>query len=139
MAKIVIYAVNSGSDFDYRIDALFSTKENAKRYMATCRSSAACSNKNFNDLEEYVLDAALKEKNYIQYFAALMLDDGSLIARETGSREYFGVPMSSTEIAESVACYDHRAVVRTESHKSAKHALKLAAEARQVWLRNKKP
>jgi hypothetical protein len=68
--KIVIDAVNSGSYSDYRIDALFSTKENATRPMATCRSSAACLNNKFTDLDESVLDAALKEKNYIQYFVS---------------------------------------------------------------------
>ena len=68
-----IYAVNSGCYSDYRVDALFSTRKKAERYMAGIKDG------DYNDIEEYELDPDtidLIAKGY-SVWRVHMLKDGS--------------------------------------------------------------
>ena len=56
-----VYAVNSGSYSDYRINAIFSTKELAEEFMAIIPDS------DYNEIEEYEIDppdVALIKRGY---------------------------------------------------------------------------
>ena len=73
-----IYAVNSGSYSDYRIDALFSSKEKAKEFMAAMKKND--SRADYNDIEEYQLDPPTIDLLKRRYFVwgVIMLIDGTV-------------------------------------------------------------
>lgn len=131
-----VYVVTTGEYSDYSIRGVFSSREAAEKFMAKCKASEACWNQDFNELQEWALDDALKERAYTRFNAGVFLDDGSVEEAHDGF-EYWGVPETSSYIAESVPCHGGRGVARSTSHKSKEHAMKVAAEARQKWLRSK--
>lgn len=80
---VTLYAVNAGSYSDYGVCAIFSTRENADRYMA------AFPNRDYNDIEEYTLDEWTDEINRgLFYWNVRMYRDGSVIEVERGSYIY---------------------------------------------------
>lgn len=81
--KTVLYAVNSGSYSDYGICAIFSSRENAERYMA------ALPNNDYNDIEEYTLDEWSDEiKRGLTFWTVRMYRDGTLIEVERSNYLY---------------------------------------------------
>jgi len=134
---MIVFVVTTGCYSDYGINGIFSTRVKAQQYIDGCRAAENCWNKDFNDIEKWTLDEALAEKTYTRFCCGIMLDDGAVLERH-GPQELWGVPKSTTYVAEDVPAYGGRGIVRAESSKSAKHAQKLAVEARQAWLRAKK-
>lgn len=132
-----VYVVTSGSYSDYRIKGIFSTRAKAETYISQCRASEACWDKDFNDIVEWLLNHELEECEYTRYSCGVALDDGSLLERKY-SQQIWGLPESKSYIAENVPAYGGRGIARAESHKSQEHAFKLAVEARQKWLRERK-
>lgn len=136
MSKRIVYAVSSGSYSDYRVNGIFSTREKAEKFLGTCRASEACWNKDFNDIIEYTLDADLAQQDYVRYSVGIMCDTGE-VKEGPRSKDYFGIPESKAYISYKVPLYQGRDIARSESHKSAAHAMKVAVEARQKWLRER--
>ena len=132
-----VFVVTTGCYSDYSIKGIFSSKEKAEQYMVACRGSAACWDKDFNDIEEHILDQGLAEREHTRWRCGIMLDDGSL-GEAVVAQQNWGLPENSHYVAERVPVYKGRGIVRVESVKSAEHALKLAAEKRQEWLRENK-
>jgi hypothetical protein len=149
MAKYkTIYVITSGCYSDYGINAMFSTRKLAEKYIADAKDAKNSSNYNddtyvssvyFSDdanIEEWLLDEESKAKVFSYWNVVMMLDDGSVVENHTG-RE-FGHPQSKIEqCGDKIPCYQMRPIVRVRSVKSANHAMKLAVEARQKWLREK--
>ena len=132
-----VYVVTTGSYSDYSIKGIFSTRKRAQRYIDRClENSDVVYYTEFNDIEEWTLDEKEKEREYTEYSAALFIDNGSP-EYPPSQRSTWGIPKSSVYVAEHVPIYKGRGVVRAASHKSAAHAMKLAVEKRQEWLRNK--
>jgi hypothetical protein len=75
MAK-TIYAVNSGSYSDYRVNALFSTKAKAEEYMK------AVPDPEYNEIGEYELDGGMDKVDMIRrgysVWRVLMQRDGKV-------------------------------------------------------------
>ena len=71
--KKVVFAVNSGSYSDYRIDAIFSTKDKAEAYMK------AVSGDDYNAIEEYEMDPPVTDliKRGYSIWMVHMLVDGT--------------------------------------------------------------
>lgn len=89
----------------------------------------------FNDVEEWILDEGLRERSFRQWFVGIMLDDGSLFkGKGPESRLEWGIPKSRVELVNVGA---DRTMAFAYSHKSGEHAIKLATEKRQEWLRSK--
>lgn len=68
-----VFAVSSGSYSDYRVNAIFSSKELAQEYMNAVKDS------DYNEIEEYTLDpptADLIRRGYLVW-NVLMLHDGT--------------------------------------------------------------
>lgn len=133
-----VYIVTTGSYSDYSIKGVFSSVSKANQYIEKCRAFEECwLDKDFNSIEEYEMDSSLKERAYEQWAASLFLDTGEVIEKETSHRRQWGIPQSSSYVAENVPAYGGRSVVIAVSHKSAAHAHKVAVEARQEWPRKK--
>ena len=140
-----IYIVTSGCYSDYSIVAVFSSREKAQAYIDAASAAAKKSTddsyvyvrggNDFNDIEEWILDGGTSAKIHTLYHCSIFLDDGSCIEKEKIETREFGTPKSESYVASQVPIYGGRGVVRAKSHKSAAHALKIAAEARQEWLR----
>ena len=135
-----VYVVNTGCYSDWSIRGIFSTRENAEKYMANCRAAGdECWHKDdFNEIAVYSLDGGLEEKTFRQFGCSIWLDSGDECEREKSwERPQWGIEETTSYVAEHVPLYDGRGVVRVQSHKSAAHALKVAAEKRQEWLRSR--
>lgn len=76
----MIYAVSEGSNSDYRISAIFSTKEKAQKFIDTMKKRPNSEYDDYNDIEEYQLDppvADLLGRGYSVY-SVLMLKNGDV-------------------------------------------------------------
>lgn len=81
-----IYAVNSGEYSDYGINGLFSTRENAEKYMEAFPKSGYGG---YNDIEEWELDQYISEIDRgLLPFVVRMYKNGDVI--EIMQREFFG-------------------------------------------------
>ena len=69
-----VYAVNSGLYSDYRVDAIFSTKEKAEEFMGTIKET------DFNKIEEYEIDPPVVDliKRGYSIWVVHMLVDGTV-------------------------------------------------------------
>lgn len=124
-----VYAVNTGCYSDYRVVALFSTKEKAQAFMA------AVPDRNYNDIEEFLLDpptADLARRGYWQWDISMLRD---------GTVEYAA---KADTVCSSHIVAPHRHWVWRRSQnttqpdclrsavmaKDEKHAIKIASEHR---------
>ena len=76
----MIYAVSEGSYSDYRVSAIFSTKEKAQEFIDTMKKQSDSDYDEYNDIEEYQLDppvADLLGRGYSVYHV-LMLRNGDV-------------------------------------------------------------
>jgi hypothetical protein len=129
-----VYVVTSGEYSDFDLRGVFSSSKNAEQYRKNCEASSECQY-SFNDIIEWELDHELKETEYIEHYAAIMIDTGEECERRLPNiSRRWGIPESSHWV-DSTACAG-RGIAYAESHKSIKHAVKLAIEARQEWLRS---
>lgn len=134
---MTVYLVSTGSYSDWSVRGIFSTKARAIIFMGRAKKDAQNHEdgvswaEDFNDIEEWKVDVELKSKRHIVWSVGIMLDDGSL--REQQEREEWGVPATSSYVAERAPAYGGRGIVRAVSCKSKAHAFKLATEARQRW------
>jgi len=129
-----VYMVTAGCYSDYGVKGLFTTRAKAEEYIRKCKGSDACSEKDFNEIVEWPLNRELQECEFTRWSVGIMLDDGS-VAEGPHEQQYWGIPESKSYIAENVPFYKGRGIARAESHKSKEHALKVAIEARQEYLR----
>jgi hypothetical protein len=81
-----VYAVNAGSYSDYGICGIFSTRENAEKYMQAFPRKTYSS---YNDIEEYELDEYVSEIDRgLLLFWVRMYKDGEVF--EVVQREGYG-------------------------------------------------
>lgn len=151
---INVYLVTAGSYSDYGIHGVFSTREKAKEFIKNAQSIKDNSNiddeepyisyvywANKASIEEWPLDTLLNNKVQRVYSCGMLLDDGSVV--EPSNPEYSHYVWENPfrgEIEQfnvKVPVYNNRPIVRTRSTVSVDHAVKLAAEKRQEWLRNR--
>ena len=142
-----VYLVTSGCYSDKNNHGIFSSREKAQAYIDKCEAannSDADSDDylwvqgagDFNDIQEWELDESLKEQAWTKWDVGLMIDDGSLESgAHPSSSSQWGIPESGARVDEKIPFWKGRSAVRAWSSVSAKHALKLAAEKRQEWLR----
>jgi hypothetical protein len=123
---MTVYVVTEGDYSDYRIKAIFSTKDAAEAYIS---EGSKYKYADFNDIDEWELDA---EAGYIMrpYWGVYLTKDGSLSGDVRTGEQLADPNARSGEVGQ---CGDWG--FQAESYVSEEHALKLAAEARQEWLR----
>lgn len=129
-----VWVVETGCYSDRTVRGIFSTRAKAQQYINRCRESLECYYTDFNEIQGWILDEPLKEREYTRWGVGIMLDTGSLETREY-KQQMWGIPHSGFIVWENIPAYNGRGAVRAESCRSAAHALKLAVEGRQQWLR----
>jgi hypothetical protein len=127
------FIVTAGSYSDYSIYGVFSSRENAQVYI-DARIENGLGFGDTPDIEEWEIDAGLRERSHTRWFVGMFLDDGA-ICEAVKSSEQFCDPVNAIDGIARVPCYNNRPIVRVQSVDSAEHAMKLAVEARQKWLR----
>lgn len=77
-AEVKIYAVNSGCYSDFRINGLFSTRENAEAYM---RAFPNAGYDGYNEIDEYDVDEGVSEvRQGLVVWVVDMMRDGDTIS-----------------------------------------------------------
>ena len=129
----IAYVVTAGCYSDYGIYGVFSTKKKAETYISRGKAvneywaSEA-------DIEEWIVDENMKMTQHTLWQVGMLLDDGSVVENYVSDR--FSIPCNKVvQLGVCIPFYQNRPIVRVHSVKSEKHALKLAVEARQGWLR----
>jgi hypothetical protein len=130
-----VYAVTAGSYSDFRYLGVFSSEQKAQQYIDKRKAGDDLVGIDINGIEEFNLDEALKECEYPRWCVDIRLDNGAVMSGPSKDT-LWGIP-SSLKFAQSKCGGNPYA--RGISHKSGEHALKLAIEARQEYLRNATP
>lgn len=144
-----VFVVTSGCYSDYGINAIFSTRKAAQEYIDKARALHAEDDGEYcignvywaadANIEEWPLDSESHAKKFDFWTAGMLLDDGAVVEPARKGTE-FGHPKSKVEqCGVFVPRYNDRPIVRVRSVKSADHAMKMAVEARQGWLRENGP
>ena len=134
-----VYLVSTGEYSDYHIVGVFSTHEKAQEYIDINKAYAAARDSlngvfvegvrdDFNDIDEREVDKDLEICEHPVWIVRIALDTGNRIGGMDIQVE-FSVPDSEVFLRDRCA--------EARSSDSEEHALKLAAEARQGWLRGK--
>lgn len=126
-----VFMVTSGEYSDYRVDGIFSTTEKAEEYMARVRSVQTY--KEFNGIDVIELDEGLKSTVHTQYLVQIFLKSGDLVGKASSS-----LVCDKPESRSDIYGDGDSKFVSVRSSLSAEHALKIAGEARQAWLRESK-
>jgi len=147
----IVYAVSSGYYSDYRIHAMFSTKKLAEQFIekAELVHEKNCTDMDsdkawiggFSDsdysIEPWTLDEEKDVEVHTRWQVRILADTGALIGEvyelHINERKHNG----KATVAEKVPILKGKDAIDAESCQSAKHAMKLAVEARQAWLRRK--
>lgn len=139
-----VFIITSGCYSDYGIRGVGSTKKQAQ---AAIDAAKAADEYWAGDagIEEWDVDELLSFRKQRVFQCGMLLDDGSVVERhgesedEEEQRTVFEKPFRGevTQFNAKVPMYKDRAIVRTRSTVSIGHALKLAAEKRQEWLRKR--
>lgn len=132
-----VYVLTSGEYSNYMIHGVFSTREAAERVMGRMGPDM--------EVEEYILDDLVRHENGPVWTAAVRLGDGDVPTTKDGAPWYPPDQRPDTQFrhptrADPVRYVHHwdggRSVV-VSSPISYEHALKVATEKRQEWLRER--
>ncbi len=133
-----VYVLTIGIYSDYRIIGVFTSREKAVEFCPALESGLDDGSK--PGLEEYDTDPTKPQEKFWQetWRVYLNLSDGSL-NMEAHEPEERGRDYSYSSVCPTVSSYKAQRdqLVLGESVVSRDHALKLAAECRQAYLRDK--
>jgi hypothetical protein len=129
-----VYVVTSGCYSDYSIEAIFSSKEKAEKYMADMKSFKGWTD--FNAVSEWVLDEEAGKVVRMQWRAAINLSTGKLESEDSSMALNSPEARGAGKVFENQK-YPQNSYAHGWSCVSAEHAAKLAVEARQEWLAKK--
>lgn len=132
-----LYVVTSGCYSDYRIDCIFSSQEVALKFLADYASALGRKERGFGDnekrIEEYELDEMMGAHSFILWSITLGLERGE-VRLSQGPEPRFGLPPAAVDLFDGAT--DRKSNwIMGHSTKSEDHAMKLAVEGRQAWLR----
>lgn len=131
---MTIFLVTSGEYSDYHIAAVFSTQELANEYVVKMKSDG-----DEGSVEHWETDTEKDAVlNYTSWQCGILLESGEIKEPPHASQK-LEVPFRGTvsQSAQPVPAYQGALISRVRSGVSAEHCLKLAAEERQRWLREK--
>jgi hypothetical protein len=135
-----VYIVTSGCYSDYGIRAVSLSKRNAQAAIDAAKIADEWWAGDA-EIEVWPVDEVLKMRKFTVWLCGMLLDDGSIVEPKAPGycRSEFSEPFRSRveQCGTRVPCYANRPIVRVLSSVSQDHANKVAAEARQAWLRTK--
>ena len=119
---MIIYVVTAGSYSDYHIEAVFTDKEEATRWAKEAKA----------EVEE--LDSEIHCREIMRmYWLATINKNGEQINKNYQSQE---MALTTLRGNGGITRLYGEVHFRGKSYESQEHAVKLAIEARQEWLRN---
>lgn len=123
---MTVWVVTKGCYSDYRIEAIFASKE---------ESEAFINGKYHDDIEatEWVLGARSNECMQEYFEAYISIQDGHLMAQNTGT-EILAKDFSASRLCNLLRPMDS---IQGKSVISPEHAIKVATEGRQSYLRER--
>jgi hypothetical protein len=134
-----VFIVTSGAYSDYGINSVFSSREKAQAWVDKHANPSGYR------IEEYEVDECAAHVKLTRHEVAIDLESGDII--QTRAHDWIGPANVRSEPCEFI---DFRRTGRSSgyptfgflfgrviSYVNAEHALKLAAECRQEWLRKK--
>jgi hypothetical protein len=123
-----VYVLTEGEFSDYRIVAVFSTREGAEKVLAGYPYTCI-------EIDEWTLDAIAEHEWGMTWYATINLSEGE--AHRYYERQGFRHPTAVTVDFYRPADDAPFSTIQVRSPVSAEHAMKVAAEKRQEWLRTK--
>jgi hypothetical protein len=121
-----IYLVTEGDYSDYHVCGVFSTKENAQKYIDHFGSSGGAGNSNDPDIEEFELDSDIELFNTHKPYFIKMLRDGTVkAAYEEGINDFVWRNAVDGEVN-----YQQYIMTTHVLATSMEHAIKVANERR---------
>jgi hypothetical protein len=138
-----IFIVTSGCYSDYSIYGVFSTRKKAQELIDRVRSFKDEDGYSLlywaadADIEEWPLDELLSHTRQTYWSCGIRMDNGAIVESHGNPRQTFERPFRSevTQHAVSIPAYGGEKVSRVRSTVSMEHAIKVAAEDRQKFLR----
>lgn len=121
-----VYVVTQGDYSDYRIRAIFSRRETADAYVAEIKRNRY---EDGAEVEVWPLDTQAGARMAPTWYVTIDLESGDV----TGPREDRPSMVVDRQAFEPI--FHGRRTASVRSSVSGEHALKLAAEVRQRWLR----
>ena len=123
-----IYLVTEGDYSDYHVCGVFSTRENAQKYIDHFGSSGGAGNSGQPDIEEFELDSNIELFNTHKPYFIKMLRDGTV-------REVYEEAAGSSDFSWRYAVngevnYDQYIMTTHVLATSMEHAIKIANERR---------
>lgn len=142
--KAKIYAVTSGEYSDFRVNALFSTAELAEEYIEKEKAHERNTRQSYDEswgVEVYILDEREDWAECTVFCVELDAPSGDELRRWQFSDVTASHSRAHEQWNQGVIFPPVRptGMVRSASCVSYDHAIKLAAEARQAWLREGEP
>lgn len=137
------FIITSGCYSDYGIRGVGSSRKQAQAAIDAAKAAEEYWATDAG-IEEWGVDELLGFRKQRVYSCGVLLDDGSVVEKYEGTDDdhitTFEKPFRGevTQFNAKVPLYQNRAIVRTRSTVSINHALKLATEKRQEWLRKKR-
>ena len=131
-----IYVVTRGCYSDYRIDACFSTKELANKYIEKCKECYQYND--FNDVEEYIVDDPVHTQCVIRPYWEVTIDltNGNIANYDVNNKEYTSEEFFPLTATQQLIQFNYvNKLHSVKSYICVEHAQKLAAEQRQEFLR----
>lgn len=127
---MTVYLVTSGCYSDYRVDAAFSSRKIAQNYI----DKRLEKDHSYRDsgIEEYEIDALAKSEHFDVWYVRMWLDDGSVIWK---NQQSVFEPKYRSRLDNRGGTYSDRPIIDATSSVSEEHAIKIAAEERQRYLR----
>lgn len=136
---MLIFVVTTGEYSDYGIDSMFSSKELAEQYIQTQVDPEEPRFREYR-IEEYELDHMPEPRVYYTFWEARLDAQGNQVERHVGNPNLFYKGRTQKYSAQPIKRGYGWVTERSfygQSTVSPEHALKLAIETRQAYLRSK--
>lgn len=129
-----VFLVTTGEYSDYRVTGVFSTRENAATFMEASGGKA-----NFNDVEEYDLDAAVSliQSGLRSFLVYMLRDSGDKATVSAVRASEIGTDRDTGWVYERLSNWSGPVFRVGVWARDEQHAVKIANEKRVAWLLNK--
>lgn len=134
-----VYIITSGTYSDYTIYGVSASHKKAQESINLAKSADAYWASDAT-IEKWEVDSLLKSKVLSIWGCGILVDDGSIVEKTDdgdNNKRLVEEPFRGriVQYGVKIPYYNGRKIIRVESSVSQKHAIKIAIEARQKWIR----
>ncbi len=132
-----VYVVTQGQYSDFHIERMFSTLEKAEAFVG---NGANLDEYDRYNIEEYDVDIPTEDRVLPHWTVRLVLESGRILDAPLSRPPYYGIRNPNAgckvQLCEK-SQYIQEAYICVTSTTSTEHAMKVAVEKRQEWLRTR--